>query len=206
MASPVTDKLIEALQLTTNRIDAFLENNREFFCDVDPSPYGFLTFCSFLVTASYAPPRKYFPNTVVHRDEAGTEEFKSIVVQSMTQSLLQRHAEALKLMASDAERDEHAQKTGQQVSGLMEEKYSEYFALLKQDIERLAEVQANVYADLSAAFLRDVLGRQAGEQSDRAAPARDRLSLGLCLSTTISGLMAFFGTTHPSVSNGVSHP
>ncbi|MCE5335439.1 MAG: hypothetical protein LLG06_12720 [Desulfobacteraceae bacterium] len=192
MASAATDRLIEALKLTTDRINNFLETNRQYFGDTEPSPYGFMTFCSFLVTASYAPPRKYFPNTVVNREERDTEEFKGMVVQSMTQSLLNRHAEAINLMKSEAEKQEHVQRTKQQVAGLVEETHAEYFELFKKDVERLAEDPTNVYAEMSGAFMRDVMGKESAPAADGVSPSPDSLSLGLCLSTTISGLMAFY--------------
>ena len=70
MSSVVTTKLIEALKLTTDRINDFLETNREIFGELNPSPYGFMAFCSFLVIASYAPAEEYFPDTLVKRKEA----------------------------------------------------------------------------------------------------------------------------------------
>ncbi len=186
MPSSVTDKLIEALKLTADRLNDFLLSNREIFGELDPSPYGFMTFCSFLVVASYAPGKERFPDTVIERQEADTEEFRKTVIDTMTQSLLARHAGALDLIEDEEERKEQAKKTGMRVAELLDQKYEEYFGFFREDVERLAEEQANIYANLSAAFMTDVIGR------DENAPAPENVALGLCLSTTVSGLMSFY--------------
>jgi hypothetical protein len=185
-----TVKMVEALKLATDRINDFLESNREYFGRLNPSPYGFMAFCSFLALACYAPAREFFPNTLVNREETETEEFKQAVIQSMSQSLVDRHSGVIALMASEAEKEEHAGKIRQQVATLLGARYSEYFEYFQKDVERLASDQTNLYSNLSAAFMRDVLGKEG--KSGGTGPALDNLAFGLCLSTTISGLMAFF--------------
>ncbi|MHC1728738.1 MAG: hypothetical protein AB9866_22510 [Syntrophobacteraceae bacterium] len=192
MSSPVTDKLVAALKLTADRLNDFLVSNRDIFGDLNPSPYGFMTFCSFLVVASYAPGKKRFPNTVIERKETDTEEFKKTVLQTVTQSLLARHAGALDLIENEEEREEQAQKTGRQIAALFDQKYTEYFRLFQKDVERLAEDQKNVYANLSAAFMSDVIGEDEAPDTSQTIPPPGNIALGLCLSTTVSGLMSFF--------------
>jgi hypothetical protein len=150
-------------------------------------------FCSFLVVASYAPRKEHFPNTLVDRQESDTEEFKKTIIETITYSVLQRHADATKLMQSETEKDEHAAKTQQQVETFVNEKYAQYFTYFQLDIEELAEGKS-LYKNLSTAFIRDVLGKK---ESDLPAggPTADNVSFGLCLSTTISGLLSFFERT-----------
>ncbi len=190
MTIPITTKLIEALKLTTDRLNNFLESNREIFGELDPSPYGFLAFSSFLVIASYAPAKEFFPNSVVKRDASDTEDFKQMVIQSMTQSLLARHSEAMAMIEGEEGKKRQAQSTMEQVKNLLNERYSGYFNYFKQDVEKLADDPTNPYANLSAAFITDVLGREPASDQPELSPGS--ISLGLCLSTTISGLMAFF--------------
>ena len=190
MPSAVTAKLIDALKRTTDRIDDFLETNRAIFGEIDPSPYGYLTFCSFLVVASYAPGKEYFPKTSVERDESDTEEFRKIIVQTLTHLVLQRHVGAIELMRSEAEKDEHAARTEQQVQAFVNEKYGEYFEHFRLDIEELAEGKS-LYRNLSRAFMRDVLARSEADLSE-GGPTVNNVSFGLCLSTTVSGLLSFF--------------
>ena len=197
MTSPVTTKLIEALKLTADRLNDFLESNREIFGEFNSSPYGFMAFCSFLVVASYAPAKEYFPNSVVKRDEADAEDFKQMVIQSMTQSLLARHTEALAMIEDEEKKKQHAQATMEQVKNLLNDRYSSYFNLFRQDVEKLAEDPTNPYTNLSAAFLGDVLGRDPAPEKGEAELSLGSISLGLCLSTTISGLMAFFDRDQP---------
>jgi hypothetical protein len=193
----VTTKLIEALKRTTDRLNDFVESNREIFGELDPSPYGFLAFCSFLVIASYAPAKEYFPNSVVKRDEADAEDFKQMVIQSMTQSLLARHSEALSMIETEEKKKQQAQATMEQIRNLLNERYSSYFNWFRQDVEKLADDPTNAYANLSAAFMTDVLGREPASEKDEAESSPGSISLGLCLSTTISGLMAFFDEDQP---------
>ncbi|MDR3569042.1 MAG: hypothetical protein P4L43_13520 [Syntrophobacteraceae bacterium] len=190
MPSAVTAKLINAMKRTTDRIDDFLATNPTIFGEVDPSPYSYMTFCSFLVVASYAPGKEHFPNTSVDRQESDTEEFKNIIIETIAYSVLQRHAGAIELMRSEAEKDEHAARTKQQVETFVNGKYIEYFTYFQMDVEELAEGRS-LYRELSTAFIRDVL---AGKESDspQEGPTADNVSLGLCLSTTISGLLSFF--------------
>ncbi len=192
MPSLATNKLIEALQLTTNRLNDFFDSNSGIFGDLNPSPYGFMIFCSFLAVASYAPAKEYFPNSLVERKESDTEEFKEIVIQSMTQSLMERHSEALKLIEGKEEKIEQAQRTRKQLTALLNERYSRYFECFQRDIEKLAEDKTNPYANLSAAFMMDVLGKEESWNAGQSGLALSYLSFGLCLSTTVSGLMAFF--------------
>ncbi len=193
MPSNVTAKLINALQRTIGRIDDFLETNRKIFGEIEPSPYGYMTFCSFLVVASYAPGKEHFPNTSVEREERDTEEFKKIIVQTITHSVLQRHAGAVELMRSDAEKDEHAARTEQQIETFVNEKYTEYFGYFRLDVERLADGKS-LYENLSTAFMRDILGKA---EPDLPADGQSvhNVSFGLCLSTTVSGLLSFFEKT-----------
>ncbi len=192
MSSFATTKLIEALKLTTTRLNDFFESNGEIFGDLNPSPYGFMIFCSFLVIAGYAPAKRYFPNSVVEREEADTEEFKQIVIQSMTQSLMERHSGALALIETEEEKDRQVQRTKQQVTSLLDERYSRYFECFQRDVEKLAEDRTNVYANLSAAFMADVLGKEEKANTGQSGLVLPNLSFGLCLSTTVSGLMTFF--------------
>ncbi|MDR3556139.1 MAG: hypothetical protein P4L55_15395 [Syntrophobacteraceae bacterium] len=190
MPSAVTDKLINALKRTTDRIDDFLETNRTIFGEVDPSPYSYMTFCSFLVVASYAPGKEHFPNTSVDRQENDTEEFKKTIIETITYSVLQRHADAIKLMRSETEKDEHAARAQQQVETFVNEKYTEYFTYFQLDIEELAD-RKSLYENLSTAFMRDVLAKKESGLPV-GGPTAGNVSFGLCLSTTISGLLSFF--------------
>ncbi len=190
MPSAVTAKLIDALKRTTERIDDFLETNRTIFGEIEPSPYAYMTFCSFLVVASYAPGKENFPNTSVEREESDTEEFKKMIVHAITHSVLQRHASAVELMRSEAEKDEHVAGTEQQIETFVNEKYAEYFRYFRLDIEQLADGKS-LYKNLSTAFMRDVLARE-GSDLPVDGLAVDSVSFGLCLSTTVSGLLSFF--------------
>lgn len=189
MPSTVTAKLINALKRTTDRIDDFLETNRAIFGEIDPAPFAYMTFCSFLVVASYAPGKEHFPDTSVEREESDTEEFKRIIVQAITHSVLQRHAGAIELMRSEAEKDEHAARTEQQVRTFVSEKYAEYFGYFRLDVEQLADGKS-LYKNLATAFMRDVLAAES--DPSESGPAINNVSFGLCLSTTVSGLLAFF--------------
>lgn len=193
MPSAVTVKLINALKRTTDRIDDFLETNRTIFGEVTPSPYSYMTFCSFLVVASYAPGKEHFPNTSVDRQESDTEEFKKTIIETITHSVMQRHADAIKLMRSETEKDEHAARSQQRVATFVNEKYSEYFTYFQLDIEELADGKG-LYKNLSTAFIRDVLARKEADLPV-GGPTADNVSFGLCLSTTISGLLSFFEST-----------
>ena len=193
MPSTITAKLIDAMKRTTERIDDFFETNRAIFGDIDPSPYSYMTFCSFLVVASYSPGKEHFPNTSVDRPESETEKFKNIIIQAITDSVLLRHAEAIELMRSEAEKEDHAATARQQVETFVHGKYSEYFTYFQLDIEALAEGKS-LYKNLSTAFMRDVLARKESDPP-LGQPAADNVSFGLCLSTTISGLLSFFEKT-----------
>jgi hypothetical protein len=183
-----TQKQIEAFELTTERFQSFLDTNQEIFSEINSSPYGFIIFCSFLVTAAYAPSRIFFPNTLVERDEADTETFRQIVAQSIINSLLGRHDKALNL--SEEEKNRQASEIERQVADLLRQQYSRYYGCFQRDVSRLAEDQTNPYAELSESFLSDVLGL---ENTSEVRLLKIKLSLGLFLSTTISGLMRFFG-------------
>ncbi|MGC8494820.1 MAG: hypothetical protein ACP5SH_24110 [Syntrophobacteraceae bacterium] len=193
MPSTVTAKLIDAMKRTTERIDDFFETNRAIFGDIDPSPYSYMTFSSFLVVASYSPGKEHFPNTSVDRKESDTEEFKNIIIQAITDSVLRRHADAIELMPTEAEKEHHAATARKQVETFVGEKYTEYFTYFRLDIEELAEGKG-LYKNLSSAFMADVLARK---ESDPPLdqPTADNVSFGLCLSTTISGLLSFFEKT-----------
>lgn len=193
MPSAVTGKLIDALKRTTERIDDFLETNRAIFGGIEPSPYAYMTFCSFLVLASYAPGKEHFPNTSVERKESDAEEFKKMIVQAITHSVLQRHASAVELMRSEAEKDDHVARTERQVETFVNEKYVEYFRYFRLDIEQLADGKS-LYKNLSTAFMRDVLAKA---ESDLPVDGFtvNSVSFGLCLSTTVSGLLSFFENT-----------
>lgn len=190
MPSAVTTKLIDALKRTTDRIDDFLESNRIVSGELAPSPFGYMTFCSFLVTASYAPGKERFPNTSIERAESDTKEFKKIIVQAITHSVLQRHAGAIALMRGEAEKDEHAAGTERQVQIFVDEKYAEYFKYFQSDVEELADGKG-MYKNLSAAFMRDVLARTESDLPE-SEPSVDSVSFGLCLSTTVAGLLSYF--------------
>lgn len=193
MQSTITAKLINAMKRTTDRINDFLETNRTIFGEIDPSPYSYMTFCSFLVVASYSPGKEHFPNTSVDRQESDTEKFKNIIIETITDSVLRRHADAIELMRSEAEKYEHAAKARQQVETFVNVKYTEYFTYFQLDIEELAEGKS-LYKNLSTAFMKDVL---AEKESDLplGGPTAHNVSFGLCLSTTISGLLSFFENT-----------
>ncbi|MGC8490768.1 MAG: hypothetical protein ACP5SH_03415 [Syntrophobacteraceae bacterium] len=196
MPSTITGKLIDAMKRTTERIDDFFETNRAIFGDIDPSLYSYMTFCSFLVVASYSPGKEHFPNTSVDRQESDTQEFRNFIIQAITDSVLRRHADAIALMRSEAEKENHAATARQQVATVVDGKYTEYFTCFQQDIEELAEGKS-LYKNLSTAFMSDVLARKESDQSDLPLdnPTADNVSFGLCLSTTISGLLSFFETT-----------
>jgi hypothetical protein len=183
-----TQKQIEAFQLTADRLQNFLDTNQEIFGDLNSSPYGFIMFCSFLVVATYAPSRKFFPNTLVERDEADTEVFKQIVIRSIIESLLGLHDKALSL--SEEEKKEQATEIQKQVVDLLGQRYGQYYECFQRDVAKLANDLTDPYAELSNSFLRDVLGV---EEASREKRIKSTLSLGLFLSTTISGLMNFFG-------------
>ena len=193
MPSAVTNKLINALKRTTDRINDFLETNMAIFGEVDPSPYSYMAFCSFLVVASYAPGKEHFPDTLVDRQESDTEEFKKTIIETITHSVLQRHADAIALKRSETEKDEHAVKAQQQVETFVNETYTQYFTYFQLDIEELAEGKS-LYKNLSTAFIKDVLGKKESDLPAGATTA-DNVSFGLCLSTTISGLLSFFEST-----------
>lgn len=193
MPSTITAKLIDAMKRTTERIDDFFETNRAIFGDIDPSLYSYMTFCSFLVVASYSPGKEHFPNTAVDRQESDTEKFKNIIIQAITDSVLGRHAEAIELMRSEAQKEDHATTARQQVATFVDGKYSEYFRYFQLDIEELAEGKG-LYKNLSTAFMRDVLDRNKSDPP-LGQPTADNVSFGLCLSTTISGLLSFFEKT-----------
>ncbi len=193
MLATITAKLIDAMKRTTERIDDFFETNREIFGEIDPSPYSYMTFCSFLVVASYCPGKEHFPNTSVDREQSDTEEFKNIIIQAITDSVLRRHADAIELMRSEAEKKDHAATARQQVGTFVGGKYTEYFTYFQLDIEELAEGKS-LYKNLSSAFMRDVLARKESGLP-LGQPTADNVSFGLCLSTTISGLLSFFEKT-----------
>jgi hypothetical protein len=188
MHSTPTQKQIEAFELTTGRFQSFLDTNQEIFGEINSSPYGFIIFCSFLVTAAYAPSRIFFPNALVERDEADTEAFRQIVARSMIDSLLGRHDKALKL--SEEEKNRQASEIERQVVDLLRQQYTRYYGCFQRDVSKLAEDQTNPYSELSESFLNDVLGL---ENTSEAHLLKAKLSLGLFLSTTVSGLMNFFG-------------
>jgi hypothetical protein len=184
-----TQKQIEAFKLTADRLQNFLDTNQEIFGDPDSSPYGFIIFCSFLVVAAYAPSRKFFPNTLVARDEADTETFKQIVIKSIIDSLLDLHNRNLSL--TEEENINQASEIETQVVDLLNKRYAQYYECFQWDVAKLATDQTNPYASLSDSFLSDVLGMQ---KTSNVNHMKTSLSLGLFLSTTISGLMNFFGS------------
>ena len=139
MPSTITAKLIDAMKRTTERIDDFFETNRAIFGDIDPSPYSYMTFCSFLVVASYSPGKEHFPNTSVDRQESDTENFKNIIIQAITDSVLRRHADAIELMRSEAEKEDNAATVRQQVETFVDGKYTEYLTYFQLEIESLAD-------------------------------------------------------------------
>jgi hypothetical protein len=188
MQSTPTQKQIEAFELTTGRFQSFLDTNQEIFGEINSSPYGFIIFCSFLVTAAYAPSRLFFPNASVQRDEADTEGFRQIVERSIVDSLLGRHDKVLKL--SEEEKKMQASEVERQVADLLRQQYTRYYGCFQRDISKLAEDQTNPYTELSESFLGDVFGL---ENASEAHLLKAKLSLGLFLSTTVSGLMNFFG-------------
>jgi len=188
MRSSPTQKQIEAFELTTERFQSFLNTNQEIFSEINSSPYGFIIFCSFLVTAAYAPSRIFFPNAQVERDEADTEAFRQIVAQSIINSLSGRHDKTLNL--SEEEKNRQASEIERQVVYLLRQQYTRYYGCFQRDVSKLAEDQTNPYAELSESFLSDVLGL---ENTSEVYLLKAKLSLGLFLSTTISGLMNFFG-------------
>jgi hypothetical protein len=187
MRSTSTQNQIEAFKLTADRLQNFLNADHEILGEIETSPYGFIIFCSFLVTAAYAPSKKFFPDTLVDRDEADTEAFRQIVVRSLMDSLLGLHERALNL--SETEKNEQFIEIERQVVDLLEQQYTRYYGFFCRDVSRLAENRTNPYAELSESFLVDILGLQGTSESRLV---KFKANLGLLLSTTISGLMSFF--------------
>jgi hypothetical protein len=187
MGSTPTQKQIEAFELTTERLQTFIGANQQILGEVNSSPYGFIIFCSFLVIAAYAPPRLYFPNTLVERNETDTEVFRQIVIRSIIESLLNRHEKALNLRGE--EKKKHAVEIEGQVVDLLGKQYTRYYGCLQRDVSKLSGDQGSPYPELSESFLSDVLGL---ENTSESPLMKFKASLGLFLSTTISGLMGFF--------------